>query len=195
MFAHLERSVEFAESNCNKLNPSIRTFHFLKFPAIELVYQTQTPEFATTQWLIILILQCVSALLSSNTTLSLPIQAAQVNSLKERGTYCSFWRNFSMLSKRIFQLLCHISLTYITIFLIMESDRFEYFRGYVSGKIGEANLENYGFVIYGSLIFLVFPSLALFESLLAVIILVAGKSRRQVSKVFLRFQRELRIRV
>ena len=174
---------------------SMLLHNFLKFPAIELAYQTKTPESATTQWLFTLILQCVSALLSANATISLPIQAAQVNSLKERGTYCSLPRSLCMLAKRMFQLSCHISVTYITIFLVMESERFEYIRIYVSGSIGEANFENYGFLIYGSIIFVVFPLLALFESLLAVLVLAAGKSRRQVAKVFSRFKKALRIRV
>ena len=75
-----------------------------------------------------------------------------------------------------------------------ECERFEYFRNHISGRIGQENLENYGYVIYGSIIFLVFPLLAIFESLLAVIILVAGKSRRHVAKVFSRMKKTLRIR-
>ena len=42
-----------------------------------------------------------------------------------------------MLSKMMFQLLLHICITYATIFLLLESERFEYFRNFVSGRIGQ----------------------------------------------------------
>ena len=167
---------------------------FLNFPAIELAYQDQTQGVPTARWSIILALQCISALLSAYATLSFPIQVAETRSLKERCSYCSFWRNFCMLSKRMFQLVNHICITYITIFLVMKSDRFEYFRNVVSGTIRESNFESYSFVIYGSIIFLVFPLLVLLENLLAVTILLAGKGRKKAQEIISRFEKMLRIK-
>ena len=77
----------------------------------------------------------------------------------------------------------------------MKSDRFEYFRNFVSANICENNFENYGFVIYGSIIFLVFPLLVLLENLLAVTILLAGKSRKNAREIISRFGKMLRIKV
>ena len=167
---------------------------FLNFPAIELAYLDQRQGYPTARWSIVLVLQLISALSSAYSTLSLPIEAAQMRSLKTSGKSCSFWRNFCMLSKRMFQLLIHICITYITIFMVMKSDRFEYFRNFLIGKIGEKNLEGYGFVIYGSLIFMVFPLLVILENFFAVTILVAGQSRKKVQEIFSRFRRTLRTR-
>ena len=74
----------------------------------------------------------------------------------------------------------------------MESDRFEYFRNFVRGKIGEKDLKSFGFVIYGSMIFLVFPLLVAVENFFAVTILVAGESRKKVQEIFSRFRTTLR---
>ena len=77
----------------------------------------------------------------------------------------------------------------------MQSERFVYFREFISGKTGEKNLEAYGFVIYGSIIFLVFPFLVLLENFLAVTILVAAESRKKIQKTLSGFGKTLRISV
>ena len=174
---------------------SILLHNYLNFPVVELVYRDQRQGVPTARWSFKFTLQCISALLSAYSTLSLPISDAQMNSLKESGMYCSFLRNFCMLSERMFQLCCHICCTYITIFLVMESDRFVYFRQYISGKTGEENLESYGFVIYGSIIFSIFPLLLILENFLAVLILVAGQSRKQLRMILSKLGKILRIRV
>ena len=74
----------------------------------------------------------------------------------------------------------------------MESERFEYFRNYLSGTISEANLERYGFILYGLIIFLVFPVLGIFENVLAVIILVVGKHQQKLRTILSRFGKTLR---
>ena len=174
---------------------SILLHNYLNFPAIELVYPDQRPGWPTAQWVLKLTLLCISALLSAYSTLSLPISSAEMRSLKESGIYRSFPRNFCMLSKRMFQLLFHICTTYVTIFLVMESERFSYFRQYVSGTTGEENLENYGFVLYGLIIFCVFPLILVLENFFAVAIVVVGKSRKDALTIFSRFGKTVRITV
>ena len=174
---------------------SILIHNYLNFPAIELVYWNHRQDAATAQWAVKLTLQCISAILSAYSTLSLPVKVAEMCLLKERCKYCSFRGHFCMLSKRMFQLLCHICSTYITIYLLMESDRFLYLRQYISGKTGEENVKIYGFVIYGSIIFLVFPLLAIMENFVAMTILVAGKRQNKVRRILARFGKTLRIRV
>ena len=120
---------------------SLLIHNYLNFPAIELVYRSQTPGLPTAQWAIKLILHCISPLLSAYSFLSLPINAAKMCSLKELGIYYYFSREFSILAKRMFHLLFHICTTYTTIFLVMESDRFLYFRQYISGTTDD---DNYG---------------------------------------------------
>ena len=173
---------------------TILLHNFLHFPVIELVFWDLRPGFPTVQWCLKLILQCISALLSAYSILSLPILVAEMQSLKERCVYGSFRRNFCILSKRTFQLLFHICSTYITIFLLMESDRFIYLRQYISG-ITEENLNNYGFIIYGLIIFLVFPLNLILENFFAVMILLACKSRDKVRNILTQFRKTLRIRV
>ena len=174
---------------------SILIHNYLNYPAIELVYPDQIQGLASAQWSMKLILQCISAFLSAYSTLSLPIRAEEMRSLKEYSSYCSFWRNFCHLSKRIFQLLCHICSTYITIFFLMESERFLYLRQYISRIDGGKLVENYAFVIYGSVIFLVFPLLVIVQNLISVTILLAGKRWSIVRQTFSRFGTALRTRV
>ena len=76
--------------------------------------------------------------------------------------------------------------------MVMKSDRFEYFRNFVLGKIGEKNLEGFGFVIYGSMIFLVFPLLVSLQNFFAVTIMVAGGNRKKIKEIFSRFRTTLR---
>ena len=173
---------------------TIMIHNYLNFPVIELAYQDQSPGLPTAQWSFKLSLQCISALLSAYSTLSLPITAAEMRSLKTSGIYCSFYKNFCLLSKRMFQILCHLCTIYISIFMVMESERFLYFRQFISGKIGDENLETYDFVIYGSIIFCVFPSLLILKNLLAVTCLVAGKSRNKVRTILSTFKKTIRIR-
>ena len=173
---------------------SILIHNFRNFPVIELIYGQQRPGLPTAQWLLKLILQCISALLSAYSTLSLPINAAEINSLKELGIYCSFSRNFCMLAKRMFHLSCHTCTTYAAIFLVMESDRFLYFRQYISAKSREENLENYSFVIYGSIIFIVFPLLLILNNFLTVTILLAGQTRKKVRTILSGLRNTVRIR-
>ena len=174
---------------------SMLIHNLLNYPIIELVYQDLSAGVPTAQWCSTIILQCISAFLSAYSTLSLPIQTAEMQSLKERGFYRSFRINFCMLSKRIFQLIWHLCITYVTIYLVMVSDRFEYFRNFVVGKIGEANSDSYAFVIYGSIIFLVFPLLVIFENFLALSIIVAGESREKLRKILSKYGQTLRNRV
>ena len=174
---------------------TILIHNYIHFPVIELIYRDLPTGLPSALWCLKLILLCVSSLLSTYSILSLPIQAAKMRSLKESFTYVSFRKNVCMLSKRIFQLLWHIFTTYIIMFLVMESERFVYFRQYVSGKIGEKNMETYGFIMFGSIIFLIFPLLVIFESFLAVIIFVAGESRKKGRKILSKFGSTLRIRV
>ena len=174
---------------------SILIHNYLNFPAIELVYQDKTPGLPTAYWIIKLALLCISSFLSAYSILSLPIEIAEMRSLKEYCSYCTFRKNFCLLSKWIFNLLFRICSTYITILLVIESDRFVYLREFISGKTGEKNLEAYGFVIYGSIIFLVFPFLLLLENFIAVTILIAAESRKKVQKTLSRFGKTLRIRV
>ena len=192
---HLERVMNRGSSIQVVYQLSILIHNYLNFPAIELVYQDETPGLPTAYWIIKLALLCISSFLSAYSTLSLPIQTAEMRSLKESCSYCTFRKNFCLLSKRIFNLLFHICSTYITVFLVMQSDRFVYFREFISGKTGEKNLEAYGFVIYGSIIFLVFPFLVLLENFLAVTILVAAESQKKVQKTLSGFGKTLRIRV
>ena len=174
---------------------SILIHNFLNYPVIELVYPNQMPGLSTAQWSIKMALLVISALLSSYSTLALPINATEMRSLKRSGMYSSFSRNFCILSKRMFQLLCHICSTYITIFLLMESERFVYFREYVSGKAGEDNLENFGFLIYGSIIFCIFPLLLILQNFAAVTVIVVGQSRKKARNILSRFGKTVRIRV
>ena len=171
---------------------SILIHNYLNYPSIELVYPALSQGLPSAQWSMKLILQCISAFLSAYSTLSLPIKSEEMNSLKKYASYCSFRRNFCILSKRMFQLLCHVCSTYITIFFLMESERFLYLRQYISGKTGGEIFESY---IYGSIIFVVFPLLVTFENFIAMMILVAGKSRKIVRQNFSRFGKALRIRV
>ena len=128
---------------------SILIHTYLNFPVIELVYEDQRQGVPTVQWSSKLTLQCISALLSAYSTLSLPVNVAEMRTLKESGVYCSFSRNCCLLSMRVFQLLWHLCTTYLTIFLVMDSERFQYLRQYISGITAERNLKNYGFIIYG----------------------------------------------
>ena len=169
--------------------------YYLKFPAIELVYFGQIKGLPSAQWISMLTLQCISALLSAYSTLSLPIQVAKMYSLKRSGTYSPFWRDFFMLSKRMFQLIFRVCVTYISMFLILEDERFEYFRSYVSGTIKGGYFENFGYVLYGSIIFMVCPFITILENLSAVTFFAAGKKRKQIREIFSRFGNTLRIRV
>ena len=169
--------------------------NFLKFPAIELVYWNEKPGVPTSKWCASLILQCLSALLSAYSTVSLPVQAAQMKSLKLRGVYCSMWKNIFILSKRMLQLINHICMTFITIFLLMKSERFEYFRTFISQGVGRQNSESLNFAIYGTIIFLVFPALVILQNIFAMTFLVAGRSWKKIRKHFSRFGTTVRTRV
>ena len=171
---------------------SILVHNYLNYPAIELVYGNEKQGVPTAKWWSKLTLQCISALLSANSTLSLPISEAEMRSLKHSGVYCSFWRNCSMLSKKMFQLLFHTCTTYITLFFVIESDRFIYFRQYISA---EQNLEKYAFVIYGSIIFCVFPLILIMENFFALAVFLAGQNRQKVQTILSGFGNTVRIRV
>ena len=169
--------------------------NFLKFPAIELVYWNEKPGVPTFKWCGSLILQCISALLSAYSTVSLPVQATQMKSLKLHGVYCSIWKNLCILSKRMLQLISHICMTYITIFLLMKSERFDYLRTFISQRLGEDNSESYISFIYGTIIFCVFPFLVILQNIFALTFLVAGRSWKEIQKQFSRFGKKVRIRV
>ena len=174
---------------------SILIHNFLNYPVIELVYQNKTPGVPTAQWATKLTLLCISSLLSMYSTFSLPITASKMRSLKELGLYCTIPRNLCMLSKSMFHFLCHIFTTYVSVFLLLESDRFLYLRQYISEKTGEEYYGLYGFIIYGSIIFCVFPLLLILENFLAVTIMVIGQSRNKVRTILSRFKETIRIRV
>ena len=173
---------------------SILIHNYLNFPIIELVYGDQRPNIPTIQWSSKLTLQCISALLSAYSTLSLPILVEDMRAIKEFGIYCSFSKNCSLLFKRMFNLVCHLCTTYLTIFMVMESDRFQYLRRYISGGIADENSKNYNFVIYGCIIFFIFPFLLILANVLAVTNLLVGKTRKVIRKIVSRFGKKVRIR-
>ena len=173
---------------------SILIHNYLNFPVIELVYGDRQVGIPTVLWCFKLTLQCISALLSAYSTLSLPISVAEMRSVKESGTYCSVLHTFCLLSKRVFQLIFHLCTTYLVIFLVMESDRFQYLRQFILGKTGETNFEKYGFVIYGSIIFCTFPFLLILSNVLVVLILLTGESGKKLREIFSRFGKTIRIR-
>ena len=121
----------------------------------------------TVRWIFGLILQLISILLSSYSTIALPLKAAQLVSHKNTGNHARTTTVLCIVAKMWAHIAFQSSTAYFTLHLLIKSERFAYLRKYNEKLLGSSMIP----ILNGLCLSLVFPGLLFLQHFFAMLTL------------------------